>query len=122
MAPLLKRKGTGFQPTQVLVYTVYPRSSDPFYIGGYCIKWVTTSRTYSRCTIMKSLRLMTHHNFGNFNHRSTIWTYVGRLRSTHCKKFFETIQTRLLLPHTRCLPHPGHEQWKVLYFSHSHTC
>ena len=29
------------------VYTVCPRSSDPFYIVGYYIKWVTTSWTYS---------------------------------------------------------------------------
>ena len=28
--------------------TVCPRSSDPFYIVGYYIKWVTTSWTYSR--------------------------------------------------------------------------
>ena len=27
--------------------TVYPRSSDPFYIVSYCIKWVATSWTYS---------------------------------------------------------------------------
>ena len=27
--------------------TVCPRSSDPFYIVGYYIKWVTTSWTYS---------------------------------------------------------------------------
>ena len=28
--------------------TVSPRSSDPFYIESYCIKWVTTSWTHSR--------------------------------------------------------------------------
>ena len=27
--------------------TVCPRSSDPFYLVGYYIKWVTTSWTYS---------------------------------------------------------------------------
>ena len=27
--------------------TVFPRSSDPFYIATYYIKWVTTSWTYS---------------------------------------------------------------------------
>ena len=28
-------------------YTVCPRSSDPFYIVRYYLKWVTTSWTYS---------------------------------------------------------------------------
>ena len=28
--------------------TICPRSSDPYYIVSYCIKWVTTSWTYSR--------------------------------------------------------------------------
>ena len=28
-------------------YTVCPRSSDPFYIVIYYVKWVTTSWTYS---------------------------------------------------------------------------
>ena len=30
-----------------LVNTVCPRSSDPFHIVSYIIKWVTTSWTYS---------------------------------------------------------------------------
>ena len=30
--------------------TVCPRSSDPFCVVTYCIKWVTTFRTYSNCT------------------------------------------------------------------------
>ena len=30
-------------------YTVCPRRSEPFYILSYCIKWVTTSWTYSIC-------------------------------------------------------------------------
>ena len=29
------------------MYTICPRSSDPFYIVSYYIKWVTTSWTYS---------------------------------------------------------------------------
>ena len=29
------------------IYTVCPRSSDPFYVVTYCIKWVTTSWKYS---------------------------------------------------------------------------
>ena len=29
-----------------LKYTVFPRSSDPFYVVIYYIKWVTTSWTY----------------------------------------------------------------------------
>ena len=29
-------------------HTVCPRSSDPFYIVAYCIKWDTTSWTYSK--------------------------------------------------------------------------
>ena len=28
------------------IYCVCPRSSDPFYIESYYIKWVTTSWTY----------------------------------------------------------------------------
>ena len=31
-----------------VVYTVFPGSSDPFYIVSYYIKWVTTSWTYSK--------------------------------------------------------------------------
>ena len=37
-------------PTKVVICcfkTVCPRSSDPFYIVSHCIKWVTTSWTYS---------------------------------------------------------------------------
>ena len=32
----------------ILTNTVCPRSSDPFYIVSYYIKWVTTSWTYSK--------------------------------------------------------------------------
>ena len=28
------------------IYTVYPRSSDPFYIASYKEKWVTSALTY----------------------------------------------------------------------------
>ena len=33
--------------TIAIYYTVCPKSSDPFYIVSYYIKWVTTSWTYS---------------------------------------------------------------------------
>ena len=33
--------------SSIHVLTVCPRSSDPFYIVSYYIKWVTTSWTYS---------------------------------------------------------------------------
>ena len=31
--------------------TVCPRSSDPFHIVSFCIKWVTTSWTYSNAIV-----------------------------------------------------------------------
>ena len=36
--------------TPNLIHTVCPRSSYPFYIVTYCLKWITTSWTYSTCT------------------------------------------------------------------------
>ena len=41
-----KKKKEIENPTSVQ-YIICPRSSDPFYIVGYYIKWVTTSSTYS---------------------------------------------------------------------------
>ena len=35
-----------------MTYTVCPRSSDPFYIVSYNIKWVTTSWTFSMKIIL----------------------------------------------------------------------
>ena len=32
--------------SHIYIYTVCPRSSDPFYIVSYNIKWVTTSWTH----------------------------------------------------------------------------
>ena len=43
-----------FRPTSVQGYTVCPRSSDPFYIISYYIKWVTTSWTNSKTKYEKS--------------------------------------------------------------------
>ena len=37
------------------VSTVCPRSSDPFYIVSYYIKWVTTSWTYSMSTKIRPI-------------------------------------------------------------------
>ena len=37
-----------------LVDTMCPRSSEPFYIVSYYIKWVTTSWTHSRCSNVPS--------------------------------------------------------------------
>ena len=42
-------------------YTVCPKSSDPFYIVSYYIKWVTTSGTYS---ITQSMNIR-NQIFGN---------------------------------------------------------
>ena len=33
-------------PEDIFPSTICPRSSDPFYIVSYCIKWVTTSWTH----------------------------------------------------------------------------
>ena len=40
-------------------YTICPRSSDPFYIVAYYIKWVTTSWTYGICVIHPKRRIFT---------------------------------------------------------------
>ena len=45
--------GTG---SRLLGHTVCPRSSDPFYIVTYYIKWVTTSWTYRFISIIPYLR------------------------------------------------------------------
>ena len=37
-----------FYPCEILLYTVCPGSSDPFYIISYYIKWVTTFWTHSK--------------------------------------------------------------------------
>ena len=42
-----KQNITGGDMVFILYGTVCPRSSDPFYIVAYYIKWVTTSCTYS---------------------------------------------------------------------------
>ena len=36
-----------FSLQTIFAFTICPRSSDPFYIVSYYIKWVTTSWTYS---------------------------------------------------------------------------
>ena len=46
-AKLLFIMGNYFLDIQYILYTVCPRSNDPFYVETYYIKWVTTSWTYS---------------------------------------------------------------------------
>ena len=45
---------------QAVRNTIYPRSSDPFYIVSYCIKWVTTSWTDSNKDTTKVVRAYSH--------------------------------------------------------------
>ena len=40
----------------VMVLTVCPRSSDPFYLVAYYMKWITTSCTYS-ILVLKSMHV-----------------------------------------------------------------
>ena len=45
----IQGQGIGSGPNSRIheIYTVCPRSSAPFFIGSYSIKWVTTSWTHS---------------------------------------------------------------------------
>ena len=48
----------------LLSYTICPRSSDPFYIVSYYIKWVTTFWTYSKskCNLIRiKKKIISHH-------------------------------------------------------------
>ena len=54
------------------IITICPRSSDPFYIVSYYIKWVTTSWTHSmnvktRVAGKNNLRILIKHRFDMTN-------------------------------------------------------
>ena len=73
--------------------TICPRSSDPFYIVTYFIKWVTTSWTHYRKMHMGIWE---------------IWTSANRLYFTPCSEFLELYRSPCFCITTQILPNPGH--------------
>jgi len=77
--------------------TVCPRSSDPFYVVTYCIKWVTTSWTYSMTLAVQCI-------YRVWFMCKTIWLILCICEGLRIRVFWSN-RIRFLDPLCHCLVH-----------------